>query len=297
MIDMKIKSKLNTNKRWSTAKIINVILIIVVFFSVIRIVTAVTPNPGHSWTETGDGTFQVTGPTALRTYTFPDADATIFTGAEADPVFGAWKIATPPLYSEADPVYTAWNKSTGISITESQISNLQAYLTAETDPVFLAQKGAANGVATLGADSKIPSAQLPLISISNTYVVASEAAMLALTTEIGDVAVRSDLSQSYICASNNCDLIGEWQQLLTPTDTVLSVNGATGAVVLTTTNIAEGTNLYFTNARAIAAPLTGYVSGAGVVAATDTILQAIQKLNGNTGALVTGAQHNINYQH
>ena len=49
----------------------------------------------------------------------------------------------------------------------------------------------------------------------------------------------------------------------------------------TTTNLAEGTNLYFTDARAIAAPLTGYVSGAGTVAATDSILQAIQKLNGN----------------
>lgn len=34
--------------------------------------------------------------------------------------------------------------------------------------------------------------------------------------------------------------------------------------------------------------LTGYVSGSGAIAATDTILQAIQKLNGNT-ALLTGA--------
>jgi hypothetical protein len=34
--------------------------------------------------------------------------------------------------------------------------------------------------------------------------------------------------------------------------------------------------------------LTGYVSGAGTVAATDTILQAIQKLNGNISALTTG---------
>jgi hypothetical protein len=49
----------------------------------------------------------------------------------------------------------------------------------------------------------------------------------------------------------------------------------------TTTNLAEGSNLYFTDARAIAAPLTGYSSGAGTVAATDTILQAVQKLNGN----------------
>ena len=74
---------------------------------------------------------------------------------------------------------------------------------------------------------------------------------------------------------------------------VSSVFGRTGVVVATsgdytTTLVTEGTNLYFTNARAIAAPITGYVSGAGVVAATDSILQAIQKLNGNIGALVTG---------
>ncbi len=55
-----------------------------------------------------------------------------------------------------------------------------------------------------------------------------------------------------------------------------------------TTNLAEGTNLYYTNARGIGSVLTGYVSGAGTVSATDTILQAIQKLNGNTAALVTG---------
>ena len=40
------------------------------------------------------------------------------------------------LTSESDPIYSAWNKSTGISITESQISDLGNYLTSytETDP-------------------------------------------------------------------------------------------------------------------------------------------------------------------
>ena len=38
------------------------------------------------------------------------------------------------------------------------------------------------------------------------------------------------------------------------------------------------------NAAVIGKVLTGYVSGAGTVAATDTILQAIQKLNGNIAA-------------
>ncbi len=40
-------------------------------------------------------------------------------------------------YSETDPVFSVWNKSTGISITESQITDLNHFISAdETDPVF-----------------------------------------------------------------------------------------------------------------------------------------------------------------
>ncbi|MFZ2072428.1 MAG: hypothetical protein WAV10_01985, partial [Minisyncoccia bacterium] len=289
-----MRNKKRKNK-WNTTKIINGILVAVVFFSVVHTVLATTPNPGHPWAEVGDGTFQVLGPTQMRTYTFPDSDATILTSesdptfntwllatppiysetdpvftvwdkstgisitesqisdfgtyltAETDPSFNAWLIATPPLYSytETDPVFTAWDKSTGISITESQISDFGTYLTAETDPIFVGQKGQANGVATLGADGKIPSSELPLITISNTFVVADETAMLALTAETGDVAVRTDSNTSYILAGINPAVLSDWQQLLTPTDTVLSVNGATGAVNLLASDIV----------------LTGYVSG------------------------------------
>jgi len=79
----------------------------------------------------------------------------------------------------------------------------------------------------------------------------------------------------------------KWQKVDT-TDAVTSVNGEVGAVSLTTSNIAEGTNLYFTNARAIASTLTGYTSGSGTISSSDTILTAIQKLNGNVSGLVTG---------
>lgn len=74
---------------------------------------------------------------------------------------------------------------------------------------------------------------------------------------------------------------------------VASVFGRSGTVVATsgdynTLQVTENTNLYFTNARATASTLTGYTSGAGVVSSTDTILSAVQKLNGNIAALVTG---------
>jgi len=50
---------------------------------------------------------------------------------------------------------------------------------------------------------------------------------------------------------------------------------------LTTDAVAEGSRLYFTAARALSAPLTGFTAGAGVVSAADSILSALQKLAGN----------------
>jgi hypothetical protein len=70
--------------------------------------------------------------------------------------------------------------------------------TAEVTSIITGQKGIANGIASLDGSAKIPSAQLPDISISQTYVVASEAAQLALTAQEGDVAVRTDESKTYI---------------------------------------------------------------------------------------------------
>ena len=107
---------------------------------------------------------------------------------------------------------------------------MQAY--DATVYIAATEKAAANGVATLGADSKIPAAQLPAIAISETFVVASEVAQLALTVQQGDVAVRTDLSDSYIALNDTNATMADWQILLTPTDAVSSVNSQTGVVVL-----------------------------------------------------------------
>jgi uncharacterized protein (TIGR02145 family) len=50
--------------------------------------------------------------------------------------------------TETDPVYSAWDKTTGISITENQISDLGNYIETETDPAVAANfdfTDAANG--------------------------------------------------------------------------------------------------------------------------------------------------------
>lgn len=105
-----------------------------------------------------------------------------------------------------------------------------------------ASKGQANGLAELDSGGKVPSSQLPALALMDVWTVASEAEQLALTAQEGDVAIRTDLNKSYAHNGGTAGTMADWSLLLTPTDAVLSVNGETGAVVLTTGDIAEDTN-------------------------------------------------------
>jgi hypothetical protein len=103
--------------------------------------------------------------------------------------------------------------------------------------VAIASVGQPNGVASLDGAGKVPSSQLPALAISDTHVVGSQAAMLALTAQPGDVAVRTDLNRSFILRGADPGTLGDWQELLAPTDAVLSVNGETGAVTLSAADV------------------------------------------------------------
>ncbi|MBV4424930.1 hypothetical protein [Clostridium tyrobutyricum] len=92
---------------------------------------------------------------------------------------------------------------------------------------------AAGNIPVLGADGKLDTNVVPAIAISDTFLVNTQAAMLALSAQVGDVAVRSDLSKSFILKVNDPTKIDNWQELLTPVSPVQSVNGKTGTVILT----------------------------------------------------------------
>lgn len=138
-------------------------------------------------------------------------------------------------------------------------------------PENTANKGAANGYTPLGADSRIPTAYMPAMALNNVWTVSGQSAMLALSSAVvGDVAIRSDSSLSYVLKSADYTKPYNWVQLLFPTAPVQSVNGQTGSVNLTTSNISEGSNMYYTDARARAAlsfsaGSGGYNSSTGVI--------------------------------
>lgn len=113
---------------------------------------------------------------------------------------------------------------------------------------------------------KIDTALLPNLAITDVNVVADIIARDALTVQEGDVAVVLDdgsgNKQSYIYD-------GTAWVTLDDADGVASVNGQTGAVVLDTDDIAEGsTNLYYTDAR-VATYIATQINAANGIAGLD----------------------------
>lgn len=87
----------------------------------------------------------------------------------------------------------------------------------------VAQKGANNGVATLDATGKVPTNQMPALAITETFVVATQAAMLALTAQTGDVAVRTDVNKTFILKTEPASVLANWTEMLMPASGVQSV--------------------------------------------------------------------------
>ena len=93
----------------------------------------------------------------------------------------------------------------------------------------------------LDSNGKLASNTIPSIAITDTFIVASQAAMLALSAaDIGDIAIRTDESQTYILQVAPASTLANWKLLATPTDTVTSVAGRTGAVTLSKTDVGLG---------------------------------------------------------
>lgn len=119
------------------------------------------------------------------------------------------------------------------SLTLSKISDAGTAASKNTG------KGAGN-VPILDSNGKLDTSVLPALAISDTFVVASQTAMLALTAEIGDIAIRTDLNKSFILKTTGASTLANWQELLTPTSPVQSVAGKTGAVTLTSSDVGLG---------------------------------------------------------
>ena len=142
---------------------------------------------------------------------------------------------------------------------------------------------AAGDVPVLDGSGKLDTSILPALAISNTFPVATQVAMLALTAEVGDIAVRTDQNKTYILKTAGASTLANWQELLTPTSAVTSVSGKTGAVTLTSADVGLGNVTNESKATMFSSPaFTGTPTAPTAAAATNTTQVA-------TTAFVTAA--------
>ncbi len=153
--------------------------------------------------------------------------------------------------------------STGLKFGDGTIQT-----TAGVSP---SQKGAANGVASLDANAKIPAVQLP--SYVDDVLEFGVFSNLPVTGETGKIYVTVTDSKCY-----------RWSGTA-----YVEISPSPGS----TDSVTEGSsNLYFTDARVRSTVLTGLQTNSGAaVAATDSVLTALGKLQNRTtsGATATAA--------
>jgi hypothetical protein len=184
-----------------------------------------------------------------------------------------------------DPLRTAGQK---IEDMMTEIYGILAGLgTASTK-----NTGTSSGnVPVLDGSGLLSTSVLPPLAITDVSIVASQSAMLALTAQKGDVAIRSDLNKSFVLSTNSPSTLADWKELLTPTDTVLSVAGLTGAISASSLLAAIGAvdkngdtmtgplTLHGDPTSALQAATKQYVDGGGGVA-------GVGSFNGRTGVVV-----------
>lgn len=151
-------------------------------------------------------------------------------------------------------------------------------------------KGVNNGYASLDSGGKVPASQLPntVMTLEGSWNASTNTPTLAngtgnagmiyecivagtvnfgagpITFQVGDYATYGNNDKWYNSPNSNI---------------VMSVNGQTGTVVLSTDHISEGSNQYFTEPRVRSAVLTGLsLATNAVIAASDSVLTAFGKL-------------------
>ncbi len=138
---------------------------------------------------------------------------------------------------------------------------------------------------------------LTVVGINGTSLAGLATGILKNTTGTGvpSIAVAGDFPVLNQNTTGNAATATSLTGLTASVANLNTVTGALGTAAFTASGAyataAQGTlaanalpSASFTDAAVTGKLLTGYVSGAGTVAATDTILQAIQKLGGNDAA-------------
>ncbi len=132
------------------------------------------------------------------------------------------------------------------------------------------------------------------IALTTVQTAANESAQLALTTQEGDIVVRSDQNKSYVKNSGTAGTMADFTELLTPTGAVSSVNGNTGAItaaqIATAVEAASDSNT-FTDADH---SKLNAIEASATADQTDSEIKTAYENNSNTNAFTDAEQTKLN---
>lgn len=132
-------------------------------------------------------------------------------------------------------------------------------------PISTATQAALDTKPTL-VGGKLPTSYLESVSIGETFSVASQAAMLALTAQPGDTAIRTDNDSVWMLKKTGASTLANWFDITANISAggVTSVNSQTGTVILGAADVGA-----VPTARTVTAG-TG-LTGGGALSANQTI--------------------------
>ena len=182
-------------------------------------------------------------------------------------------------FTETDPIFIS---SPAHSITSGDITNLSHLSGINTGDETQSSIKTKLGAASSGVDGYLTGANWTTFNNKQN----------AITTGTASQYLKGDLSLGTFPTALS-GFTNDTNYITSSGAPVQSIFGRTGIITAqsgdyNTSQVTENSNLYFTNARAIGSTLTGYTSGAGTISSSDSVLSAIQKLNGNVGNLITG---------
>jgi hypothetical protein len=156
-------------------------------------------------------------------------------------------------------------------------------------PENAANKGATNGYAPL-VSGKVPSAYIPEIHFKGKYTSLSALQTAYPTASDGDYGIV-DTGAGVNAKEYIWDAQDGWV-LSSATGGVTSFNSRTGTVTsqngdYTTDQVTEGTNQYFTNARALSATASAYLAPANNLSDVQTPGTALKNIGGTVVSVIT----------
>ncbi|MEG0868811.1 MAG: hypothetical protein RSG77_17400 [Hafnia sp.] len=174
---------------------------------------------------------------------------------------------------------------------------------ANTVPVFdinsqIAVKNISDFALIDSGTGKLPVSIIPSVALTVPFVVSSQAQMLALDAQVGDVAKRTDLGYSFMLGADPASTLGNWVQL---TDNVLSqLAQPAGASMVGAEDDANNptTVQALLDGKANSSTLSAN-TGATTIGATDlvgsgvTVQQALTSLNQSIASLTEKSGFNV----